>query len=207
MVNLMSEDDDDEQIESLPTPAPPDRFGDALALCRIANNKTVATQLKKLRRVNRQIADAEAKIVAVQDQAEQMQAALAARAAAIDARERAITQREDEFAASLQEARDHLRAHYDRIADMDRRIRYRIMASAGLLHGFNEKLQDLPSWDTIGRMVPGLPADLPATPPAVAAPLRIDAFADVCSDPGADRHGAPFLGELTRSTEHKRGAA
>jgi hypothetical protein len=53
------DDHDNEEIESLPTPAPADRFGDALALCRIANNKTVATALKKLRRVNRQIADAD----------------------------------------------------------------------------------------------------------------------------------------------------
>ena len=161
----IDQQDDDEQIDSLPTPAPPDRFGDALALCRIANNKTVATALKKLRRVNRQIADAEAKVIAVSDQAEQMQAALAEREAQAAEREAEIERRESSFEVSLAEARDHLRAYYDSLADTDRRIRYRILSSADLLHGFNERLQDLPSWQQIKQLVPNLPDDLPAAPP------------------------------------------
>jgi hypothetical protein len=35
-----------------------------------------------------------------------------------------------------------------------------------MLHGFNEQLQDLPSWQQIKQMVPGLPDDLPAASPA-----------------------------------------
>src|SRR6516225_5952650 len=116
----MNDHDDDEQIESLPVPAPADRFGDALALCRIANNKTIATALKKLRRVNRQIADAEAKVIAVSDQAEQMQAVLAQREAVCEARATALDEREAAFEVSLREARDHLRAYYDSIAEADR---------------------------------------------------------------------------------------
>jgi hypothetical protein len=203
----MNDHDDDEQIESLPVPAPADRFGDALALCRIANNKTIATALKKLRRVNRQIADAEAKVIAVSDQAEQMQAALAEREAAIDARERAITEREDGLAASLQEARDHLRAYYDSIAEADRHIRYRVLSHAGLLRGYNPELQDLPTWDQLKRLVVGLPDDPPSIERDVAASLRIDALSDTSDDPRADRQGAPFLGELTRDVSHKRKSA
>jgi hypothetical protein len=203
----IDQQDDDEQIDSLPTPAPPDRFGDALALCRIANNKTVATALKKLRRVNRQIADAEAKVIAVSDQAEQMQAALAEREAQAAEREAEIERRESSFEVSLAEARDHLRAYYDSIAEADRHIRYRIMSHADLLGGYNPQLQDLPTWDQLKRLVVGLPDDPPPIERDVAAPLRIDAFADVCSDPSADRHGAPFLGELTRDVSHKRKSA
>jgi hypothetical protein len=197
--------DDDEETESLPAPALPDRFGDALALCRIANNKTVATQLKKLRRVNRQIADAEARVIAVQDQAEQFQAALDARAAAADERERAITQREDEFAASLQEARDNLRGYYDSIAEADRHIRYRILSSADLLHGYNAQLQDLPSWDVLKRLVVGLPDDPPPLERDVVSQVRIDP-SDTFFDPHADRHGNAFLGTFSRDVSHK-GAA
>jgi hypothetical protein len=201
----MSESDyDEEEIESLPAPAPADRFGDALALCRIANNKTIATALKKMRRINRQIADAEAKVIAVQDQAEQMQAALAERQAAIDAREAAIARRETEFEVSLHEAHATLRASHDNLSEVDRRIRFRIASSGGLLHGFNEQLQELPSWQQIKQMVPGLPDDPPPlVEREVVSHPRIDALSDTFDDPNADRHGNVFLGTLTRSVSHK----
>jgi hypothetical protein len=205
----MNDQDDDEQIESLPTPAPADRFGDALALCRIANNKTVATALKKLRRVNRQIADAEAKVIAVSDQAEQMQVVLTQRAAALAEGERALEVARGDFETSLQEARDNLRGYYDRIAEADRHLRYRIMNHAGLLHGYNAQLQDLPDWPAIRRLVVGLPDDPPPIERDVTTPLRIDALSDTSDDPRADRHGAPFVGStLTRDvSHHKRGTA
>jgi hypothetical protein len=41
-------------------------FTASLGLCQIAKNKTVATQLKKLRRVLRQVVDAEAKVIAAE---------------------------------------------------------------------------------------------------------------------------------------------
>jgi len=37
--------------------------------------------------------------------------------------------------------------------------------------------------------------------------VRIDALSDTSDDPHVDRHGAPFLGELTRDVSHKRGVA
>jgi len=196
--------DDDEQTETLPAPAPHDRFGDALALCKLANNKTVATQLKKLRRVNRQIADAEAKVIAVEDQAAQKETALAAREAALDARAAEIERRKTEFEISLQEARDHLRGFYDSIAEADRHVRYRVLSHAGLLSGYNLELQDLPSWGQLKRLVVGLPDDPPSIERDVAASLRIDALSDVSDDPRADRHGNAFLGSLNRDVSHKR---
>jgi len=200
--------DDDEQIDdtnddtdNYSAPAA-DPVLVALELCKLANNKTVAAAIKKLRRLDRQFADTQAKVAALTTEAERMEAALAARAAELAAREAEIERRATEFENSLQEARDNLREYHNSITDADRRIRRRILSSADLLVGFNERLQDLPDWPAIRQMVPGLPADPPELEHDVAAPPRID-FSDTFSDPNADRHGVPFLGSLTRSTSHK----
>ena len=57
--------------------------------------------------------------------------------------------------------------YYNSVAEVDRTCRYRIMASADLLSGYNPALQDLPSWDVLKRLVVGLPADPPAPAPEV----------------------------------------
>jgi hypothetical protein len=175
----------------------------ALQLCALANNKTVATAIKKLRRLDRQFADTQAKIAAVTAAAEQKAAALAEREAACDARERALDDRATEFESSLQEARDHLRGYYDSIAEADRHLRYRILNHADLLHGFNAQLQDLPSWPAIRQLVVGLPPDPPPLEREAAAGPHIDVFSDTSDDPHADRHGNVFLGALTRDVSHK----
>jgi hypothetical protein len=163
-------DDGGDNGNGYSAPAEFDPFATAIALCEIAQRaKPIATALKKLRKLGRDIDVAQRKLVALEAQAAQMSAALAEREAAIAARETALEARERESAVSIEEARNHLRGYYNDLTDMDRRIRRRIMVSADLLHGFNEKLQDLPSWDTIRSMVPGLPPDLPAAPPAEAA--------------------------------------
>jgi hypothetical protein len=158
-------DDDDDHNHDHAAPAA-DPVLIALTLCRIANNKTLERAIKKLVKLDEQYAVAEEKFVDLQSQAAAMQTALTARAAELDAREAAITKREDEFASSLEDARANLRGYYDSIADADRITRYRILSSADLLSNFNPQLQDLPSWDTIRRLVDGLPPDLPAAPPA-----------------------------------------
>jgi hypothetical protein len=175
----------------------------ALELCKLANNKTVAAAIKKLRRLDRQFADAQTKLAAVEAQAAEIVAKMESDAGALAERERAITRREDEFEGSLNEARDNLAKYYNNLADMDRRIRYRIMASADLLAGFNEQLQDLPSWDQLRRLVVGLPDDPPPLEREIAPHPRIDALSDTFADPHADRHGTQFLGTLTRDVSHR----
>jgi hypothetical protein len=183
-----------------------DPFSAALVLIDLAQNpKATKVALKQLVKLDKDIGAAEAKLAAVTAQTEQQQAALDARAAELDAREAAITKREDEFAASIEEARDHLRRYHDSIAEEDRRIRYRILSSADLLHGFNSRLQDLPDWPAIKQLVPDLPADPPAIERDVSYP-RIDVFSDTSNDPHGDRHGNVFLGTLSRDVSHK-GAA
>jgi hypothetical protein len=167
---MVDHDDDNIDTDTAGTdhghpPPPADPVLIALQLCALANNKTVATAIKKLRRLDRQFADTQAKAAALAALAEQRNAALVQREAALDAREAAITEREDVFAASLNEARDNLRVYYNNIAEADRHIRFRVMSHAGLLGGFNPQLQDLPTWEQLRRLVVGLPEDLPAAPP------------------------------------------
>jgi hypothetical protein len=143
-----------------------DPFTAALVLIDLAQNpKATKAALKKLAQLDKSIGTAEAKLAAVTAQTEQIKAALDVRAAELDAREAEIARREDEFANSLADARNNLRQYHDSLAQEDRRIRYRILSSANLLHGYNERLQDLPSWQQIKKMVPDLPPDLP-TPAA-----------------------------------------
>jgi hypothetical protein len=76
-----------------------------------------------------------------------------------------------------------------------------------LLHGYNAQLQDLPDWPAIRRLVVGLPDDPPPIEREIVSSPRINVLSDTFSDPRADRHGAPFLGELTRDVSHKRQGA
>jgi hypothetical protein len=183
-----------------------DPFSAALVLIDLAlNPKATKVALKKLVQLDKDIGIAEQKLAAVTAQVEQKHAALTERGAELDRREAAITERETEFEASLHEARDNLRGYYNGIAEADRHLRYRILAHADLLHGYNSRLQDLPDWPAIRRLVVGLPDDPPPLERDVSHP-RIDVFSDTSNDPHADRHGNVFLGSLSRDVSHK-GAA
>jgi hypothetical protein len=186
----------------------PDPFALAIGLCQVAANaKAIEPALKKLRKLGRDIAKAEQKLAAVTAQAEQTKAELAAREAAINERERALDTRETAFASELTDARDELHNYYRHVEEEDKRLRYRVLSHADLLGGYNPQLQDLPTWPQIRRLVVGLPDDPPPLEREIAPHPRIDAFADVCSDPGADRHGGQFLGTLTRDVSHRGEAA
>jgi hypothetical protein len=173
----------------------PDPFALAIGLCQIAvNAKTIEPALKRLRKLGHDIAKAEQKLAAVTAQAEQKQTELDARASAIDDERRALDARATEFESSLQEVRDNLRGYYDSIAQADRQLRYRILNHADLLHGFNERLQTLPDWQQIRQLIPGLPPDLPVTPPAevVSENVREDWSGNIFSP-----------STLTRTVSHK----
>jgi hypothetical protein len=172
-----------------------------LQLCAIANNKTLAAAIKKLHRLDQRFADAQAKLAAVEAQAAEIETALTARAAALDERARALEDREAAFASQAGDVRDELREHHARLEQTNRSLIHRIMSTAGILGEWNWNLQSPPSWEQLRRMVADLPEDLPGPGPEPA--VRIDAFSDVCSDPGADRHGNVFLSTLTRDVSHK----
>jgi hypothetical protein len=200
--------DDDTDDKTATNHFMPDPFVLAIELCRIAANaKTIEPALKRLRKLGHDIEKAERKLAAVTAQAEQKQAELAEREAAVVAREAALDTRATEFESSLETARAELHEYYNSIAEADRHIRYRILSHADLLGGYNPQLQDLPSWDVLKRLVVGLPDDPPPLERDVASYPRIDALSDTFDDPNADRHGNAFLGSLSRSIEHKRGAA
>jgi hypothetical protein len=197
-------DDNTDDTEDYSAPEM-DPFLTAIALCEIAQRaKPISAALKKLRRVGRDIVAAEQKLAAVTAETEQKQAALAEREAAIDERARAQDAREDKFVSQTADVRDELFEHHAHLEQTNRVLIRRIMSTAGILGEWNETLQDLPTWAALRHMVAGLPDDLPA--PDAAPAVRIDTLSDAFSDPHADRHGAPFLGSLSRSIEHKRGA-
>jgi hypothetical protein len=157
--------DYDDETESLPAPASVDRFADVLMLLSaVRSAKQTDAALRRLRRLERDIAAAEHNLAAITLEAEQTTAALVERQAALAARERTLDARETEFEASLHDARDNLRGYYDDIAQADKRLRYRLLANADLLHGYNERLQTLPDWPQIKRMIPDLPVDPPTSP-------------------------------------------
>ena len=163
-------DHDDEQIDTADAEADysmPDPFSLAIELCKVAAKPaTYAAALKKLRKLGRDIETAERKLSQLQADAAAIAAKAESDASAIAEQSRALDARKAEFEVSVAAARDQLRAYHDSLADTDRRIRYRILSSADLLRGFNERLQDLPSWQQIKQLVPNLPPDLPTAPPA-----------------------------------------
>jgi hypothetical protein len=182
-----------------------DPFTVALALCQIAERaKTIGPAVKKLRKLGRDILAAERKLAKLNAEVAQTEAKFVERQAALDAREAALDARATEFESSLQEARNNLAAYYDSIVEADRLIRYRLLNAADLLGGFNPQLQDLPTWDQLRRVVANLPPDPPPIEREIVPQPRIDAFSDTFSDPHADRHGAPFLGTLSRDVSHKQ---
>jgi hypothetical protein len=125
-------------------------------------DKANKARLRAVVKLDQQAANA----VTVRDEAQAQAAAIVAKierdTTAFAERARVLEEREAKFEASVAEAHAHLRKFYDGLAEEDRRIRYRIMASADLLHGYNERLQSLPDWQQIKQMVPDLPPDQPA---------------------------------------------
>jgi hypothetical protein len=200
----MADDDTDDTDNTAANHSMPDPFVLAIGLCQIAvNAKAIEPALKRLHRLGRDIEKAEKKLAALTAQAEQTNAELAARVAALDEREAALDARKTEFESSLTDARDELREHHARLDDTHRQLVHRIVSCSGILADWNPNLQSLPTWDQLKRLVAGLPDDLPLIEREIVSHPRIDALSDTFSDPHADRHGAPFLGSLTRSINHK----
>jgi hypothetical protein len=158
----------------------------------LRNRKTIETRARSLARINKQIDDATIKLTALTAKAEQDEAALAERAAALDAREAGIAQREDEFASSVETARDELRSYHDQLTRAERQLIHRVMATAGITGNWNPNLQSPPSWEQLRKMVANLPADLPA-----ASPVEV-----ISENARQDWAGHTFVpgSTLTRST-------
>jgi hypothetical protein len=206
----MNIDQDDDNIDDTDAAeanySMPDPFSLAIELCRVAAKPaTYAAALKKLRKLGRDILAAEQKLAALTTEAEQKQAAFAEREAQAAAREAALEAREAAFESQARDVRDELCEHHARLEQTHRVLVHRLMSTAGILGEWNWDLQSSPTWTQVRQMIAGLPDDPPA--PVAEPAMRIDALSDTFDDPNADRHGAPFLGELTRSTEHKRKSA
>jgi len=174
----------------------------ALQLCQLANNKTIATAIKKLRRLDRQFAEAQAKLADVERQAAELVAKAERDVAAI----RDEAQRRLDAAAT---AEQELEQREQKIARLESAWRF-IGEPADVMSGFRaaeySPLQK-------ARMAHGQPAgkdvDVLGLSQHAEPVAAIDALIkrDV-GDERSDHLGNAFApSSLTRSTEHKRGAA
>jgi hypothetical protein len=202
-MDYVDDDTDDHDGSGHGYPAAADPVLIALELCKLANNKTVAAAIKKLRRLDRQFADATAKLADVERQARELVAKAESDVKAI--RDEAQRRLEAAEAAEQElETREH------RIAALE--AAWRMLGEPqDVLSGFRS-----PEFSPLqkARMAHGQPPGRAPDPfglshdadePAAAIDALITR--DV-GDERSDHLGNAFApSTLTRSTEHKRGVA
>ena len=163
----------------------------------VLNAKIKPAALKKLAKLNRQFADAQAGLVAVKAQAAEIVAKAQADVAAIHEEAR---RRLDAAAAAEQE----LAQREAKIARLENSWR-NLGEPADVMSGFRSpEFSPLQKARMAHGRPPGKDVDVLGLAQDAEPDLRIDIVSDTHDDPNADRHGAPFLGELTRDINHKR---
>jgi hypothetical protein len=201
----MSIDDD---TEDLSTPAL-DSITAAMALCDLSarfydmavNNKVYKAALKKLRRLQRDIAAAEQKLSRLQPEAAGIVEAAQAQAVAIHDEAR---QRLDAAGVAEQEVAER----EQKIARLEAAWRY-FREPDDVISGFRSpEFSPLQKARLAAGQPPGKDPDrFLLSEPDAAPALPIDLLSDTSDDPRSDRQGAPFIGELTRDVSHKRKSA
>jgi hypothetical protein len=181
-----------------------DHFATAIIALRdlALNAKIKPAQIKKLARLERRVADSQAKLGVVEVQARELVARAERDVAAI----RDDAQRRLDAAAT---AEQELEQREQKIARLESAWRF-IGEPADVMSGFRAaEYSPLQKARMAHGQPPGKDPDrLLFSEPDTAPAMRIDALSDTHDDPHADRQGAPFLGELTRDVSHhkRRGA-
>jgi hypothetical protein len=203
--------DHDTDIDDIDTPAMVDPVAAAIALSDLAdklyklyslatNSKANKARLRAFAKLNRQIADAEVKRVAIEADAAAIVAKVENEVKAI--REDAM-RRLDAAAAAEQE----LEQREAKIVQLENSWR-NLGEPADVLSGFRSpQYSPLQKARLAVGQQPGKDPDPLGFAQDAEPDLRIDIVSDTHHDPHADRHGAPFLGELTRDVSHKRQGA
>lgn len=144
-----------EATEEVTTPTPaaaaaPDPFAmlaDLLAL--VTDAKGCGVRLRDLQAKTAALTKAAAEAAVARAALAEREAELTARAAEIGQR---AAERESRILVMLRDvehSRSAFRDHADKIRQLDEQMRRRVAHYGGLLEQFNDKLQDLPSWDQI----------------------------------------------------------
>jgi hypothetical protein len=205
-------DFDTETDDANDTPALVDPVAAAIALTELVDSfhrvyklatdsKANKARLRALAKLDRQIADAEKK-----------RAAIEADAAAI------VTKAENDVRSIREDAEQRLDAAATAEAELverERKISILENAWRGLGEGpdvwsglRSAEYTPLQKARMAAGQQPGKDPDVYLfSEPAAAPAMPIDAMSDTASDAHADRHGALFLGELTRDVSHKRKSA
>jgi hypothetical protein len=205
-------DDDIDNTDDTGPPMMVDPVAAAIALTNLAdqlyrlhrsaiNSKANRARLRALAKLNRQIADAEAKLAAIEADA----------GAIVTKAENAVKAIHDEAQRRLdavESAEQELVEREQKIARLEAAWRF-IGEPADVMSGFRSpEFSPLQKARLAHGHPPGKdPAQFLFSEPDAAPAMRIDAMSDTSDDPNADRHGAPFLGELTRDVSHKRRSA
>jgi hypothetical protein len=181
-----------------------EHFADAIIALRdlVLNAKVKPAALKKLARLNRQYADVQAKFANVEADAAQIVAKAQADVAAIHEQ----AQRRLEAAAT---AEDELVQREAKIARLENSWR-NLGEPADVMSGFRSpEFSPLQKARLAHGRPPGKDVDVLGLSAQAEPDLHIDIVSDTHDDPHADRHGASFLGELTRDVSHhkRQGAA
>ena len=163
-----------------------DRFGDLFALLdQLKNPDATEAKAKQLRELEIRVAVARENLADVKAE----RGDLDARAAALDRREAEFGLRERAQEAKFADARRELVEQHRRLVEIESAIKLRLLRHSGALAGFDPRLQSVPSWSAIDRLVGG-PVD-------VIEEMRAPSMATTREGFGGDQF-APST--LTRST-------
>jgi hypothetical protein len=204
-------DDDDATATDDIAATMPDPFSAVLLLLdAVADPKTTKSLVRNLAKLTRQITDAETKLSGLQASAAEIAGRLERDIGELQQREAALDAREREREAALAEAREQLVEREQKIARLERAWR-NLGEPADVLSGLRA-----PEFSSLqkARAAHGRPPGRPLDPLLFAeqdseSDAAIDAIIrrDV-GDSRSDHLGLPFASSsLSRSTEHKRGAA
>ena len=207
-MNNHDDEDDIDDIDDMEASAMVDPVAAAIALSDLAdklyklyslatNSKANKARLRAFAKLNRQIADAEAKRVAIEADAAAIVAKVESEVKAI----REDAQRRLDAAAAAEQELVQRAAKIARLENL-----WRLLGEpADVLSGFRSpQYSPLQKARLAVGQQPGKDPDPLGFAQHAEPDLRIDIVSDTHDDAHADRHGAPFLGELTRDISHQK---
>jgi len=207
-MNNHDDEDDIDDIDDMEASAMVDPVAAAIALSDLAdklyklyslatNSKANKARLRAFAKLNRQIADAEAKRVAIEADAAAIVAKVESEVKAI----REDAQRRLDAAAAAEQELVQRAAKIARLESAWRNLG----EPADVMSGFRSpEFSSLQKARMAHGRPPGKDVDVLGLSQHAEPDLRIDIVSDTHNDAHADRHGAPFLGELTRDISHHK---
>ena len=149
--------DDPTFVDPVASSAPAaDRFADLFALLHLFENRdAIQAAARELRELEIRIAVERENLADVKAERGDFDA----KALMLDQAEGELQLRELEQNARFDDARQELVAHHRRLTEIESAIKFRLLQHAGVLAGFDPRLQNIPDWSVIDRLI-GAPVDV-----------------------------------------------